>query len=229
MASQKVSLERKKELEQLDPFQENLIKTLKYAKENKKQLMIVGFSIVAIVIIFSSVLYSFRMAETNASTLASSAMNKYTQIKDPVEGYLAVENDFNSILEDYSNTAAGKIAKVNFAKICYNASKFDKAYDLYKEALKNFNKDPGTTNLLLSSLGHVCMALNKNDEAKKYFEKINKSDSPLLKDEANFLLGMLFETSGDRITSQKFYQTVATEYENSLYKPLAQSKLNVKE
>lgn len=226
MGNQRVSNERKKELEQMDPFQENLLKAVAYAKEYKKQLLLILGSLAVIIIIFSSVLYSFKAAETKAAVMVSQTIDKYATAKDPVNGYSLVENDFSTIFDEYSNTTAGKIAKVKFAKICYNASKYDDALKYYKEALEVFDTDPAMKNLLLSSLGNTCLALDKIDLAKEYFEKINQSKSDILKDEANFNLGLLFETSNPE-TSKTFYQKIINDHQESLYFPMARNKMNL--
>jgi len=141
MSDQKVSNERKKELEQLDPFQENLIKAMAYAKEYKKQLLLILCSVVAVIMIFSGIMYSFKTAEIRSSSLVAQALNEYGKLDDPVKGYLEVADDFNTIFEKYSNTVAGKMAKVRFAKICFDASEFDQAFDLYKAALHEFENE----------------------------------------------------------------------------------------
>ncbi len=225
MADHKVSNERKKELEKLDPFQENLLKTMACAKEYKKQLILIAGAFVLVAMVFSGIMYSFQKAENTSAVLVSQVLKKYADANDPDKGYAQVKDDFQLVFTDYANTVAGKQAKVKFAKICYDASKFDQSYQYYKESLEIFDDEALMENFLLSSLGHVCLAQKKFDEAEKYFLQIEKGKTDLLKDEARYTLAMLYETDNNAAESKKMYERIVTEYENSMYKPIAQSKI----
>ncbi|OGR51314.1 MAG: hypothetical protein A3J80_01970, partial [Desulfobacula sp. RIFOXYB2_FULL_45_6] len=168
----KISRERKKELEQLDPFQENLLKVMAYVKEFKKQLILIGGGVILVALVFSGIMYSFQKAEDKADTLVTEALKKYVKANDPEKGYLEVDADFKMIFSEYANTNAGRLAKVKYAKICYEASKFDQSYEFYKESLQVFQNDELIKNFILASLGHVCIARQKFDQAKDYFLKI---------------------------------------------------------
>ena len=226
MSNQKVSNERRRELAQIDPFQASLLKAMNYAKEYKKQLIFIVGVFVLVAIVFASVMYSFQKAENSAAILVTQALTKYNIADDPQKGYIEIENDFKTIFTEFSNTAAGKQALVQFAKICYDASKFDQSYKYYKEAFEAFKDEVLLENFLLSSLGHACLARNDLDEARKYFTQIQQGESDLLKDEAAFTLAMLNEAADNVIESKRLYKQIVTEYENSMYIPIAQSKIN---
>jgi predicted negative regulator of RcsB-dependent stress response len=227
MAEKKVSNERRKELEQLDPFQESLLKGLAFLKAHKKQAVIVVTAVLSVIIVFSSVMISLKKSEQTAALLLSRSLNAYNlSADDPEKGYLAVKDDFETIFNEYANTAAGKQARLTFAKICYDASKFDQSLKFYQEALDIYDDQAMLKNLLLSSLGHVSVAKKDYKAAADYFEQIKASDSDLLKDEAQMTLAMLKEASGDTADSKKIYEKIVSEYSGSLYLPLAKSKIN---
>jgi len=221
----KISRERKKELEQLDPFQENLLKVMTYIKEYKKQLILIIGAVVLVVLVFSGIMYSFQRAENTADTLVAEALKKYVKTNDPEKGYQETEADFKVIFTEYANTNAGRLAKVKYAKICYEASKFDQSYEYYKESLQLFENDELIKNFLLASLGYVCIAKKEFDEAKDYFLKIENGKSDLLKDEAKFSLAMLNEASGNTSESKKMYEKIVADHENSMYMSIAKGKI----
>jgi len=226
MADQNVSNERKKELEQIDPFQESLLKALAYAGENKKPIFLILGAIVVVGVIFSGIMFSFKKSENTASDLVSKAVAKYSQAIDPAKGFETVKGDFETVFSDYSNTSAGKIARVKFAKICFDAGQYDRAFELYKEALDEFKNDSGMKNFLLSSLGHVSQAKNDLDKAKSYFLQIETGNSNLLKDDARFALAGLYEISNDMESSLKMYEKIVNDHENSIYRGIAESKIS---
>jgi predicted negative regulator of RcsB-dependent stress response len=226
MSEQKVSNERRRELTQIDPFQASLLKAMNYAKEYKKQLIFIAGAFVLVAIVFASVMYSLQKAENSAAMLVTQALTKYNKADDPQKGYIEIENDFKTIFTDFANTVAGKQALVQFAKICYDASEFDQSYKYYKEAFEAFKNEALMENFLLSSLGHVCLARKDLDEARKYFTQIEQGESDLLKDEAMFTLAMLNEADDNVIESKRLYEQIVAEYGNSMYVPIAQSKIN---
>lgn len=224
MAQQNVSNERKKELEQIDAFQAGLIKALEFGKTYQKQLLVAAGAVVLVMVIFSAVMYSFQRSETKAAELASQALTAYGKAGDPQKGYTEVEDDFSKLFSEYANTAAGRLGLIQFAKICYDASKFDKSYQFYKEALDVFRKDALMKNFLLSSLGNVSLAKNDVEGAKKYFMQIKKGDLDLLKDEAQFHLALLLEGSDDA-QSRQMYESILAQHEQSMYASIAKSKM----
>ena len=226
MADQKVSNERKKELEQMDPFQENLIKSIAFVKTYKKQLGLIIGGVVLIVAVFSAIMYSFERAENTASALLSQALESYTNEKDPQKGYDRVKDQFAVLFKDYTNTIAGKQARIEYAKICFNASQFDQSYTYYSEALELFSREALMENFILVSLGHVSLAKDDKKAAKKYFERVKNSGTRLLKDEALFALALIAESSGSPAESKAAYEEIVSDFETSLYFPVAKSKVN---
>jgi len=222
---QRVSNERKKELEELDPFQENFLKALEYIKTYKKQLILIGLGFVSVIIIFSIVIFNIKSSDNKASQLLNESLKEYAKIADPKEGLLAIENSFSKIFEDYSNTAAGKMAKINFAKICYNAADYKKSYEFYKKALSDYKGDSAMESLILSSLGQTCIALDDFKQAESYFIKITEKNNALLKDEALYHLGMIAGKTENKTAGNEFYKQIIEEHPESLYKALAQAKL----
>ncbi|MCK5310538.1 MAG: tetratricopeptide repeat protein [Desulfobacteraceae bacterium] len=222
---QRVSNERRKELEELDPFQENLLKAIDYIKTYKKQLILIALGFAAVIVIFSVVIFNIKSSESKASLLLNETLIEYSKIKDSKEGFLAIESNFSKLFEDYSNTAAGKMAKIKFAKICYDAADYKKAYEYYKKALSDYKSDPAIESLILSSLGRTCLALDNFKEAEAYFVKITKKNDAILKDEALYNLGMIAEKTGDKTASHDFYKKIILDYPDSIYKALAQNKL----
>ncbi len=227
MADQKVSNERKKELEKLDFFQENLIKGMVVLKE-QRNLFFMGLGVVLLVIIvFSAVMLSIQKSEDTAALKVSRAMAKYAGFEDPYKGYLEVKDTFETVFKEYSNTHAGKQARLKFAKISYDASKFDESLIHYKEALAIFQGQALMTNFILASLGHVSLSKKDFGGAAQYFQQIKESETNLLKDEAGFALAMISKNSGNIAESKKMYETIVSDHQNSIYLPIAKGQIDM--
>ncbi|MDD9301542.1 MAG: hypothetical protein HUK40_04020 [Desulfobacter sp.] len=230
MSEQGVSNERKKELEQMDPFQESLVKGMAYASKNKKQLILILGAVVVVCVVFSTIMFSFKRSELEASNLAAKARSEYAKVyaqdQDFQKGFEAVKDDFDDLLEEYANTNAGRMAQVSYAKICFDAQKYDKAFTLYSNALEAMGNEAGMGNFLLSALGNLSQLKGEPEQAKSFYLKIEKGTSSLLKDEARFALALIYEAQNDMASSLKMYEKIIRENEDSLYKAIAQAKVD---
>ncbi|MFH1155040.1 MAG: tetratricopeptide repeat protein [Pseudomonadota bacterium] len=219
-----ISIARKKELDQPDPFLESLNKSVKMAGKYRKQLIWGLCTVLAVVLIVSGTLYSIKSSERNASELLADTMAKYSS-DDPVKGYEAVKDSFALILEDYSNTTAGRMARMRFAEICSRATQFDKALELYRTALKENKGDAAMENIIGVALGHTCLILNRPEEAEQYFKDVVSSKSTLLKDEARFNLGLMLAARGDAAAGNEQFKSLIADYPDSMYTPVAKDRL----
>ncbi len=223
MANKKVSNERRKELEQIDPFQQSLLDAVAWAKKYRTQLSLAAGAIVIIAVVVSGIMISFQRSETNAALLLNKAVMHYSKARadDPKKAYAAVENDFKTIFSDYSNTKAGHRAELKFARICYDASLFDKSRKFYEKAFETFKSDPLMKNLILAALGRVCIAEKDMKKAAEYFLEIDSGNTPLLKDEAEFNLAVMYEKEGKIEKSRKLYEKIVMNHTDSMYLPIA--------
>ncbi len=217
----RISNARKKELEQPDPFLESMYKTLETAKKLKKQLIVGGIIVVSIISIAVGTIYTIRSADTKASLMLSDALKIYNTHNLPSEGYLAVKEQFESLISDYSNTSSGKIGRVRFADICYAAGEYEAAYQHYLPALDDFPSDPVMQNIILVSLGQTCQSLKRYQEAETYFKRVADGDNPFMKDDALFYLGMGAIETGETQKGIELLKTLSSSHQDSMYKIMA--------
>ncbi|MDM8553025.1 tetratricopeptide repeat protein [Desulfobacterales bacterium HSG2] len=227
--AKKKKITRKQLLKEPDEFLTFSRKLFRFVMEHKDQIAI-GFGVfLTIIIIISGIRYLSDRSENKASALVREAMVKYeAAVKDngPEKAYADVEENFQKILEEYSGKDAGKIAKVEYAGICYDAGNTDKAIELYKEALQDFNVHPSFGNLILSGLGYAYEKKKDYKTAVTYFEKITRGPNPLMKDEAFFNLGRLYAEMGEADKSTEAFKTLLSDYTDSMYIELVKEKVN---
>ena len=227
--NQGVSNERKRELEEMDPFQRYIAKIWDWSSAHKKQLGICIGAVAGVVIIFSVIMFSFKQSEIKASELAASAYSKYETIyakdRDAKKGYESVKGDFQTVLDEYANTSAGRMAHVTFGKICFDAKEYDKAFSMYSKALSSIGKKAEMQNFLLCSLGTISELKGDLEQAKDFFLRVEKSDSPLLKDNARFALAQIYEKQNDAEKARNMYEEIALSQDDSMYKAIAQAKI----
>ena len=220
----RISNQRKKELEQPDPFLESLYKGVEIAKQYKKQLILASGVLFAIICIVSGTMYMIRSSEVKASEMLAKAMERYGAL-EPAEGYVAAKPQLEALLEAYPNTASGRLATFRFGDICYAAGKYEEAYALYTAALDEYKKDPVVRDLLIFSLGYTCQALQKDEEASRHFSELANDEGAFMKRDARFQLGMIALSKGDREKGLDWMKKVAVEEGTSLYKTMADTIL----
>ncbi len=224
MANQGISNERRKELEELDPLQKNIFKAMAYAGIYKKPLLLILGAVVVAAVVFVGITTSFQRSENKASHLVAEATGRYNRLADdPKKAYQNVKDSFETVLNEYANTDAGKMARITYAGICMDAGEYDRAGTLYEEALKRLGNQAALHNFLLSSLGHVWLAKNDPDRAKTYFQQIETGESDLLKDESRFVLAQIYAAKQKLDASQKMYEKLVKENQNSMYAGLARA------
>jgi len=230
MTNQGVSNERKKELAQMDPFQVGLSKFVEWASAHKKLLMISAGALVGGVVVFSAIIFSFQQSEIKASELAANAYEKYeeqySQDRDARKGYDAVKDDFQALFDEYPNTSAGRMALINFGKICFDAKDYDQAFDLYSQALSTMGDKSGVKNFLLCAMGTICELKNELEQGKSYYLRVEKGASNLLKDDARFALALIYEKLNDADAVRRMYEKIAESPGSSMYKAIAQARIH---
>ena len=224
----RVSLARKKELETPDEFITFSSQLLAFGLKYRLYVSI-GFGVfLALVILYVGGRFYTKITEDKAFALREQVIKTYNSAAEDMDAekaYERVAEDFESILEKYPRTTAGKLARVNYANICFATGRYDRAIELYRKGAGDFNENPPFRNLILSSLGHCYEAKKDNASAVLYFEMIVSGRNGMLKDEALFSLGRIYREMGDNLKSNEAYQRVVSDHPGSIYVDMAKEKI----
>ena len=156
--AKKIKKTRKELLKEPDEFITISGKLIGFMVAYKNQLTYALGIIVALALIFSGFRFFSIRSEYRASELLSQGLAKYEKLKkdaQPLEAYDQVSADFQLILDKYGSKQNGKIARLTYANICYEAGKYEQAIKLYKSSLKDFEKHPAIHNQVVGSLGYA--------------------------------------------------------------------------
>lgn len=218
---------RKELLNEPDEFITFSTKLFAFVMAHKIQISSAIGVVFVLTALISGYFYSLNKAENRASALLGKCMAGYETIlqdKKPDKACTDIEKDFQIIFEKYSNTAAEKFARLDYANICYNAGDYGKAITMYKKAVKYFDTQPLFKNLILSGLAYSYEGMKDFKTAAEYFEKIVKADDALMKDEALFNLGCLYASTGDSSRSMDVFRKIVSEHTDSLYFEIVKEK-----
>ena len=224
----KIKISRKQLLNEPDEFITFSSKLLKFIIDHKNQIAIVVTVIFLFLAAFSGWRYFLNKAEDKASISLDRNIVRYESIKvkeGANKAYLEVEKDFQLLLKKYSGRHGGKLARIIFANICYNAGKLDQAITLYKKSLRDFEDEPFIKNLILNSLGYVYEKKKDYTGAVQYFEMTVQGPQSDLKNEAWYNLGRLYSREGDKEKSLQAYSKIVSDFTDSIYFDLVKEKL----
>jgi len=227
--AKKKRITRKQLLKQPDEFMTFSGKLISYFTENKKSIAIVLCAVFIFIFAVSALNYFSKKQEVKAFDLLYNSMAKYETLKDkekPETACQEVENDFKSIFDKYPRKMGGKLARIFFANACYQAKKYDNAIELYSISLKDFAGDPLFKNLVLNSIAYSYEGKKDYKKAVKNFQMISTGDEPVMKGDAFFNLGMLYEKLGETDKSIEAYKKIVSDYKDTVYVEIAKKKVS---
>ena len=220
---------RKELLREPDEFMTISGKLIGFAVDHKNKLAYALGIIVILALIISGYRFFSIRAENNAAALLDKNLTKYNSLKadkQPDEVYGEVSADFQFILDKYKGKESAKLARIIYANICYNASKYKQAIELFKTALTDFAKYPMIHQQILSNLGYAYEQEKDYSTAVGYFEKISTAPEPIMRDEALFHLGRLYDKLGENEKSREAYNKILTDHQDFIYIDLVKERMS---
>jgi tetratricopeptide (TPR) repeat protein len=215
-----VSRSRKRDLSEPDEFISFWAKLFEFISEYKLIFSSALGVMVIISIIIIGMVYFIKKSEDKAFALLQQVIINYqTKLKTstPEKAFFDVENDLQLIMDKYSKRDGSKLASFIYANMCYTAKNYDKAIELYKKSLINFNDEMFIKNLSLNGLGYSYKAKKDFKTAVSYFEAIASAPDYTIKDEALFNLGELYAAMGDHDKSISAFKKILSDHSGSMY------------
>ena len=219
---------RKELLKEPDEFMTISGKLIGFAVDHKILISYVIGTIVVLALVVSGYRFFSIRSENKASALLDTGVARYENSKSgqsPEEAYALVSADFELIIDKYGSKRSGKIARLTFANICYNAGKFEEAIELYQKSLQDFEKHPAIHNQVLSSLGYAFEQRADYASAAGYFEKLSQTQEATMRGEALFNLGRIYDKLGQTEKSKAAFKKILSDHQDFMYIDLVKEKL----
>ena len=219
---------RKELLKEPDEFMTISGKIIGFAVDYKNQLTYALGIIVVLALIISGYRFFSIRSENKASALLDQSIAKYESVKDdekPAEAYDRVSADFQMILDEYGSKKSGKIARLTYANICYQAGKYDQAIELYKQSLKDFNDQPAIHNQVTASLGYAYEQRQDYENAVMYFEQLSSAPASIFRGEALYHLGWIYDKLGQTEKSKDAFNKILSDHPDFIYLDLVKEKM----
>jgi tetratricopeptide (TPR) repeat protein len=227
--AKKLKKTRKELLKEPDEFITISGKLIGFIVEHKNQITYALGLIVALALIFSGYRFFSIRSENKASALLDQGLAKYEKFKNdkqPVVAYDQVSADFQLILDKYGSKKNGKIARLTYANICYKAGKYEQAIELYKKSLKDFEKHPTIHNQVVGSLGYAYEQQADYASAVSYFEPLSSTPDTIMRGEALYHLGWLYDKLGQTEKSKEAYKKIVSDHQDFIYIDLVKERMS---
>lgn len=214
----RISLERKRELEEPDKFMVFVARAMQFTQTYSKQITAIIGLVVAVAVVTGGVFYLGARAEVKASDMLASATARAdaTEAGSP-DGYKAV-------YETYPRTVAGQVAGLRYAEQLYRSGEATAAVDVYKKLVKRVADKPTLYHLALNGLGYAHEASGDLKAAADCFETIAAASGSAQKETALFNMARLYEQMGETEKSQKAFAQIVSDYPDSMYADIARGK-----
>jgi len=219
---------RKELLKEPDEFITLSGKLIAFGVAHKNQLTYGLAIVVALALIVSGIRFFSIRAENKAAALLNQSLAIYESVIDdnkPLEAYERVSADFQLILDKYGRKESGKVARLTYANICYDAGKYEQAIKLYETSLKDFEANPLIHHQILSSLGYCWEQLNDYAAAAGYFEKLSSAPEAAISADALFHLGWLYEKLEQPEKSKAAYGKILSDHQDFIYIELVKERM----
>ena len=222
---------RKELLKKPDEFITLTGRAIALVKDYQNQITYIICAVAAVFLIVLGYRFFAQRAEVKAFSILQQTQSEYQILQassTSAEAYSRVSEAFEGIIKKYGGNAGGRLARVIYANISYDAGQYGKAIELYKRSLNDFIDDNVVTNLILNSLGYAYQQLDDPQNAAVYFEQAAAASDSLAREEALLNLGWVYQKLGDATKSRQTLQTLLDDYPNSIYFDMVQEELNVR-
>jgi tetratricopeptide (TPR) repeat protein len=225
----KGTVSRKQLLKEPDQFITFSGKMIAFGQSHSKSILIGAGLVVALLLIIITARQFANRNELKASEEVEKAMAKYAAAlseTDPEQAYGKVKDDFVFIFDKYGSKASGKLARILYGDVSYEAKDADVAIDMYSIALEAYDQAPAMKNIVLSRLSHAYLLKKENQKAIQTFERITAGEDTTMKYEALFNLALLYENAGNKEKSAALFNQLQTDFPANIYSDLVKEKIN---
>jgi tetratricopeptide (TPR) repeat protein len=219
----RVSLARKRELEEPDAILSFLQRATIWVGLHKRQIGISVGAFMAVLILLMGGAYYFARSEKVAFDQLAGINPMAPDNPAAADGKSAEKTEaYRQLNEKYGRTVAGKIAGLKYAEACFKAGDYEKAVAAYRQALSDFKGNAFLKALALNGLGYAHEARKEYDQALDCFKQLLDDAESVNKAEALFNAGRLYALKGDGENSQAMFSRVIKDYPDSSYAKIVQ-------
>jgi tetratricopeptide (TPR) repeat protein len=231
MAAAEKKPSRKDLLKEPDQFITFSGKMIAFGQRHRRPLTYAAAALVCLLVGFTAVRYWVARSENRAFALLDQYTTQYQVQREavdssPEKAWQAVREGFETLIADYGNRVGGKLARIRYGDICYQAGHTDEAIALHERALADFDDAPFYRALILNSLGYAHADKQDWQEATRYLNQVVAMPEAPLRDKALFVLAGIHDAQGRHDDARAAYRKIVDEFADSIYAGMARERVD---
>jgi tetratricopeptide (TPR) repeat protein len=226
--AKKKRVTRKQLLKEPDEFLTFSAKALQFAAENRKTIGRALIGLLVVVLAVALVRYFMGLSERRGYLVFEEGLSHYeAQISgEKSAAVLEIAKErFAKALQDYGSTRAAELSLPFYGDMRYEEGQYDKAVELYEEALEEFTEQESLKKLIWNNMAYAYEGKQDYEAAISCWQKIVGSQSPFLKGDAYFNMGRMYEAMEKDEEARKAYKRVVEDYAESVHFRVAKDKV----
>jgi tetratricopeptide (TPR) repeat protein len=226
--AKKKRISRKELLKGPDEFMTFSAKTIQLVQKNQKQVSYTLIGVIVVVLGLFAFRYFSSVSERKAYALFEEGLAHYvSQASQGQSTQLdeTAKEKFAEINEKFPSTRAARLSLPLLADMYYKTGSYDKAIELYRQALKGFEGEASVLASIWNGMGYAYEGKKDYQSAVDSFQKIIAFEGAFMKADAYFNLGRMYELLNNKEKALEAYEMVADQYADSVHGSLAKEKV----
>lgn len=208
---------RKELLKEPDEFLTTTGRALAWISGHQRELRVAAAAAIAAAVLVSGWFAWENREETQAAALLSQALERAEETGKPQEALQAAAPDLERLIGSHGRRKNGRLARILYADLLFEAGETRRALALYETALGDFASEPTFRLQILKSLAFVHVALGEGVRAIERFEQALSLAQGSLREEILFHLGDLHYAQGQEEKGRSFFERLLREHPDSWY------------
>jgi tetratricopeptide (TPR) repeat protein len=226
--AKKKRITRKELLKKPDEFLTFSSKAIGFLSDHQKPLIGVIIGVVVVGLAFAGFRYFSNLSEQKASTLFEEGRSLYlAEISGdktaPTEEKAA--GQFEKVIREYPSTKTARFTRLVYADMSYHRGDYQRAIELYQEALNAFSGEGAVQKLIWQGLAYTYEAQKDYKTAAEYFQRITETEDEFMKADASYNLGRIMEALNHQDKALEAYNKLVENYPDSIGFQIAKEKV----
>jgi predicted negative regulator of RcsB-dependent stress response len=214
--AKKKKVSRKELLKKPDEFITLSTRTLNWAKDNYKIVILIGSA----VILLAALYFGYSAYRNRQERLSQEKYFTALGNQDQEKKLKQLEE----IIKDYSGTQASQSARVTAGNLYYDKKDYDQAIASYQSALKYGKFPPAFRTMIRENLAYAFEEKGDLAQAAKTLSTITQ-EGTFLKEDSLMNLARVYQKMGKKEEAKAIYRTILNEFPHSVYRQIVQERL----
>jgi tetratricopeptide (TPR) repeat protein len=232
--TKKIKVQKKNILKKPDEFLSSSQKVTNFLLENKKKILTLTITVFVVTLFLLGWHFYSQKTNKEAYLIYHQAVQYYhgddttgTSTKEDSERYNQAITRLEKVINRYSHTNVLPLALLCAGHVYYKLKRFDESIDSYLSFLEKKSSYNSLKIFAFTGLGYAYEAKGDYRNALVYFMKLIDRDENPFAQLGYFDVSRCYDSLGEKDKAIEIYQTVLTNYPNSVFATSARKKMNI--